>query len=156
MATNGSGSGTFSFEPATAVAAGLNITATATDPNGNSSEFSTAVTVQANVTSDVSVEYGGLIFNRATRQFTQTLTITNISDAAIIGPIELVLLNLKNATLANQTGMTQGNPYITVLNSGSLGVGQSLTVTLVFNDPTLAAISYTAEFLAGTMPTDDD
>jgi hypothetical protein len=156
--TNGSGSASFSFSPASAVATGLNITATATDPDGNTSEFSAPATVRSgpiNVTSDVSVKPGGFVYNRTTRQFTQTLTITNTSGAAIAGPIELVLLNLKNATLVNQTGVTQGNPYITVLSSGSLGIGQSLTITLVFADPTLATITYTPEFLSGPIPPGD-
>ena len=60
--TNGSGSGSFSFTPASAVATGLNITATATDPFGDASEFSAAVTVQSNVTSDVSVKSGGFVY----------------------------------------------------------------------------------------------
>ena len=110
------------------------------------------LTVQSNVTNDLSLKLGGFVYNRTTRQFSQTLTITNISDAAITGPIELVLLNLENATLANQTGVTQGSPYITVLSSGSLGVGQNLTITLVFTDPTLATITYIPEFLVGPLP----
>jgi uncharacterized repeat protein (TIGR03803 family) len=105
-----------------------------------------------NLTADLSVTYGGFVYNRSMREFTQTLTIKNISRAPIIGPIELVLLNLKNATLANETGTYQGNPYITILSSGSLGVGQSLTITLNFVDPTLAPISYISEFLAGPLP----
>jgi parallel beta-helix repeat protein len=105
-----------------------------------------------NLTADLSVTYGGFVYNRTTRQFTQTLTIRNTTGAAIIGPIELVLLNLKNATLANETGTYEGNPYITILSSGSLGAGQSLTITLTFVDPTLAPITYTSEFLAGPLP----
>ena len=141
------------------MAVGLNITATATDPNSNTSEFSMPVAVQpaiVNVTGDLSVKYGGFVYNRTTRQFTQTLTITNISGSAITGPIELVLLNLENATLVNRSGTYQGSPYITVLSTGSLGIGQSVTITLVFTDPTLATISYTPEFLAGPIPPDDD
>ena len=152
VTTGTNGSASISFSPTSLVAPNLNVTATATDPNGNTSEFSAAVTVQANVTDDLSVKSGGFIFNRAARRFSQTLTITNISGAAITGPIELVLLNLKNATLVNETGVTQGNPYITVVSSGSLGVGQSLTITLIFADPTLATITYTPEFLAGPIP----
>ncbi len=105
-----------------------------------------------NVTDDLSVKSGGFVYNRAKRQFTQVLTVTNISDSAINGPIELVLVNLKNATLANQSGVTQGSPYITVIGSGSLGVGHSETIMLVFADPTLATITYTPEFLAGPIP----
>jgi hypothetical protein len=108
-----------------------------------------------NVTNDLSVSLGGFVYNRGTREFTQTLTFKNISDAAITGPIELVLLDLSNATLVNQSGVTEGSPYITVLSSGSLGVGQSLTVTLIFADPTLATITYTPEFLAGPIPSEN-
>jgi hypothetical protein len=108
-----------------------------------------------NVTSDLSVSLGGFVYNRSTREFTQTLTFKNIGDAAITGPIELVLLDLSNATLVNQSGVTEGSPYITVLSNGSLGVGQSLTVTLIFADPTLATITYTPEFLAGPIPSDN-
>ena len=113
VTTNGSGSASFSFSPASPVAAGLNITATATDPNGNTSEFSASATVQTapvNVTSDLSVKSGGFVYNRTTRQFTQTMTITNISGAAIVGPIELVLLNLKNATLVQPDRHLPGQP----------------------------------------------
>ena len=44
---------------------------------------------------------------------------------------------------------------ITFLSSGSLGIGQSLSITLVFADPTLATISYTPEFVAGPIPPGD-
>ncbi len=155
VTTNGSGMGSFTFTPASVVAVGLNITATATDPNGNTSEFSAPDNVQAapvNVNADLSVTAGGFIYNRTTREFSQTLTIKNTSGAPIPGPIELELVNLKNATLVNSSGTYQGNPYITILSSGSLGIGQSLTFTLYFSDPTLAQISYTAEFLAGPIP----
>ena len=140
------------------MARGLNITPTATDPGGNTSEFSAPAAVQGsttNVTSELSSKFGGFVYNRTTGRFTQTLTITNISGAAITGPIELVLLDLKNATLVNQSGTTRGNPYITFLSSGSLGIGQSLSITLVFADPTLATISYTPEFVAGPIPPGD-
>ncbi len=111
-----------------------------------------ATVAPINVTKDLSVKAGGFVFNRTTRQFSQTLTITNISSTPLTGPLELVLLNLKNATLLNQSGTYQGNPYITILGSDSLGVGQSLTFTLIFADPTLATISYTPEFFMGPIP----
>jgi Right handed beta helix region len=155
VTTNSSGQGSFNFSPSSLVAVGLNVTATATDPNGNTSELSTTLTVEAaptNITPDLSIKLGGFVFNRKTGQFTQSITITNTSGAAITGPIELVFLALRGATLVNQTGTYNGNPYITVLSSGSLGVGQSLTFSLVFADPTLQSITYTAEFLAGPIP----
>jgi hypothetical protein len=120
--------------------------------SGTFNQTVTAARALTNVTADLSIKSGGFIFNRKTAQFAQSLTITNTSDAAITGPIELVFENLKNATLANQTGTYSGTPYITILSSGSLGVGQSLTVSLIFADPTLQAITYTSEFLAGPIP----
>ncbi len=160
VTTTGRGVGSFTFSPASSVAAGLNITATATDPGGNTSEFSAPATVQpapVNVTGDLSVRSLPAVFNRRTGLYTQKLIITNISSAPIAGPIELVLLNLKNATLVNQSGTTNGNPYITILGSGSLGIGQRLTVTLIFSDPTRRVpITYQPEFLAGPIPPQDD
>ena len=152
VATSASGSGSFTFTPTSALSQGVNITATATDSAGNTSEFSLPVTVQLNVTSKISVKSGGLVYNRTTRQFSQTLTITNVGGTAIVGPIELVLQNLNNGSLVNASGTSQGSPYITDLSSGTMGAGQTLTITLIFADPTLASITYAPEFLAGSMP----
>ncbi len=126
-------------------------------PNGFGTVFELFQPATGNVTSDLAVKLGGFVYNRATRQFSQSITITNTGAEPIAGPIELLLLNLKNATLANQTGVTQtqGDPYITVLSGGLLGVGQSLTITLFFIDPTLAPITETPEFLAGPIPPAD-
>jgi Bacterial Ig-like domain (group 3) len=120
--------------------------------SGTFNQTVTAAPALTNVTADLSIKFGGFIFNRKTAQLAQSLTITNTSGAAITWPIELVFENLKNATLVNRTGTYSGTPYITILSSGSLGVGQSLTISLLFADPTLQAITYTAEFLAGPIP----
>jgi Right handed beta helix region len=142
---------------ANSVAGSYAVTATTTGITSSASfSLTNSPSGPVNVTSDLSVQFGGLVYNRASRQFTQTLTVTNVSSGALAGPIELVLLDLKNASLVNESGVTQGNPYITILTSGSLGAGQSLSITLVFSDPTLAGISYTAEFLAGAISSDDE
>jgi hypothetical protein len=152
VVTNGSGIASFSFSTGAALAAGLNITGTATDSGGNTSEFSVAASV-SNLSNDLSTTYSGFTYNRTTRQFTQTVTIKNIGTTPLVGPIELVLVNLKNATLSNASGTYEGSPYITLLGNGvTLGVGQSFTITLIFNDPTLAAIGYTSQLLLGPVP----
>ena len=159
VTTNGSGAGSFTFSPTSVVAVGLDITATATDSSGNTSEFAAPETVQAapvNLTGDVSVKTGGFTYNRTTHEFTQTDSITNTSGAPIPGPIELELVNLKNGVLVNESGTYQGDRYITVLPSGSLGVGQSVNITLIFTDPTLAEITYTPVFFAGPLPPNND
>jgi hypothetical protein len=67
----------------------------------------------------------------------QTLRVTNISGAAIGGPLYLVLdrltggVKLANASGFSQTHITPGDPFV-VLTQGLLGAGQSVTVTLNF------------------------
>jgi hypothetical protein len=69
MVTAGaSGSGSFSFSPASSVAPGLKITATATDPNGNTSEFSSAVTVQTNAPTPPMIIGEQTLFQRKTNR----------------------------------------------------------------------------------------
>ncbi len=108
------------------------------------------------VTGDLSVVYKPIVYNPKRHEYTQGVTITNIGDAPIAGPIELVLLDLANATLVNETGTYDGNPYITILASGPLGVGQSASIALIFAAPAHTTITYTAEFLSGPIPTSAD
>ena len=122
--------------------------------NYTSSNLTLGVT--ADVTSQVNIALGGLRVNRATRQVAQTVTITNTGSSAIAGAISFVLDNLTaGVTLVGATGTTQqvgtaGSPYINVLPAGTpLGVGQSITVNLVFNDPGLVSFTYKPRVLAG-------
>jgi hypothetical protein len=121
-------------------------------PGSQTFQLTNTVPPPVNITVKLTISYGGFVFNRKTGQFSQSITIKNTSGSAIVGPIELVLLNLKTGSLVNQSGTTQGNPYITILSTGSLAAGASITFSLVFADPTLAAISYTGEFLMGVIP----
>jgi hypothetical protein len=100
------------------------------------------------------VTRGGFRYSSAQKLFLQSDTLKNTSGAAITGPIYLVLDNLSsNATLANANGTTGCNlpasPYITVMNSGSLAAGASVQVSLEFNDPSMAGITYNTRVLAG-------
>ena len=116
--------------------------------------FDLTNTPPVNINAELKITFGGFVFNRKTGRFTQTLKITNISGAVINGPINLLLVNLKNATLVNQSGTYEGSSYLTLLSSGSLGIGASLSTTLTFADPSLAAITYMPEFLMGPLPQD--
>ncbi|MCC8998926.1 MAG: hypothetical protein LM522_05420, partial [Candidatus Contendobacter sp.] len=105
-------------------------------------------------TAPVSVTRGGVLYNRATKRYEQTLTVTNTSGSAVAGPIDLVLDNLSsNATLANASGTTScttpaPSPYITV-GSGPLNPSASLTVKLSFISNG-QAITYNTRVLSGT------
>jgi hypothetical protein len=105
---------------------------------------------------NVTVTKGGFRINHATGQWGQTVTLTN-NGSALTGPLALVLDSLTSGvTLANADGVTSnvtptGTPYVFApLDSFSqLGPGQSLTVTLEFNNPRNSAIVYAAQVYTG-------
>src|SRR5262249_8270640 len=66
-----------------------------------------------NVSTQMSVTGTGFLFSRVTRLFSGTLTVRNTGTRAVGGPVQIVLTNLPaGVTLANGTGMTNGNPFI--------------------------------------------
>jgi purple acid phosphatase-like protein/calcineurin-like phosphoesterase family protein len=97
----------------------------------------------------------GVVRDRRTGLFTQQLTITNNSVAAMPGPLFVVLDNLSGtATLANGSGTTAVfppfGPYIQVpVSPTGLAAGASVSVTLQFANPSSAAITYTTRVLNG-------
>jgi hypothetical protein len=101
----------------------------------------------ADVTASVTVTSGPIVLNPVTRRYTQTVTVTNTSGSALSPSVSLILYDLSlfsSATLVNATGSTPFgsgavSPYIT---SGPLGVGQTVSFSLQFSDPTNGAISY--------------
>jgi predicted extracellular nuclease len=102
------------------------------------------------VTASVKAVPSGLVFARATNQWTGTLTITNTSGAALSGPLQLSLGGLPaGVTLVNASGNRSGVPYITA-NTSSLAAGASLTVPVTFSKTGTAAISYTTQVFSGT------
>ncbi|MRW82627.1 ExeM/NucH family extracellular endonuclease [Pseudoduganella sp. FT26W] len=102
------------------------------------------------VTASVKAVASGLVFARASNQWTGTLTITNTSGAALSGPLQLSLGGLPaGVTLVNASGNRSGVPYITA-NTSSLAAGASLTVPVTFSKTGTAAISYTTQVFSGT------
>lgn len=98
---------------------------------------------------NVAITRGGIVRDRLSGKFAQQITLTNNSASTITGPFYLALDGLStNATLSNATGTTavQSKPYITV-SAGNLAAGASVNVTLLFTNPTSAAISYTTRVL---------
>ncbi len=111
-----------------------------------------APTEQAGIT----ITRGGFVLDRRTGFFTQADTLTNATATPIAGPIYLVLDTLSsNATLAGSTGTTthvapNNRPYVQVAAPGtSLAPGAKLSISLNFNNPTRAAITYSARALSG-------
>jgi predicted extracellular nuclease len=102
----------------------------------------------SNVTSSFSTTTAGLVLNRATQKYSDTLTLTNISSSTLNGPFQLEFDGLTaGVTLANASGNHAGAPYITV--SATLAPGTSIAVPLSFTDPAKTAIHYTAAVYNG-------
>jgi TolB protein len=123
---------------------------TATDNAGNTMEQTVNYTVQGasscatDVTNRIRFDADDLTYDKRTRRYSLTVTVTNKSTTNIQGPVSLVIDYLSDygITLANKSGVTTcaaplGSPYIN-LNVGSDGVlkrNEKVTVTLI-SDPT--------------------
>jgi fibronectin-binding autotransporter adhesin len=97
------------------------------------------------VTSQVSVNKSGLVYNRATELFGGNVTITNTGATDLIGALEVEVTGLPaDVTLANASGTApDGNPYIAIdLTGGVLAPGQSITFTVLFKNPKLLSFNY--------------
>ena len=65
-----------------------------------------------------------------------TLTVTNISNAALTGPIQVLLTDLaQGVTMVNNDGTFQDSPYITV-TVNNLAPNASASVVIQVYDPT--------------------
>jgi hypothetical protein len=163
---NGDGTATISGTPATGTGGMYTLTLAAT--NGVSPDAAQTFTINVAApapaltlvpSSQLQVSRGGLVLNHKTGLATQTITLTNISNSTITGPLSLVLEGLTNATLLNGAGLTTtadtlvpaGSQYVSLaLGNGVLAAGQSITVVLQFQDPTLVTPLYTLQVLDGS------
>jgi hypothetical protein len=107
-----------------------------------------------NVTSQVSLRLGGLVFDRASRRYVQVVTLANSSGGVLTGPVSLVFDGLPSGvTVAGMTNVTvnqlpAGSPYLDV-SSADLVPGQLLSLNLQFADPLNTAVRYVPRVLAG-------
>lgn len=128
------------------------LVATAYDAAGNagaSASVSFAVANAIDVSASVRVQSSGLVLNRATRRFNGSITLTNITAAALSGPLHLQLDGLPaGVSLFNATGSHAGSPYITV-SAGNLAAGASISVPVSFSNPNKIAVSYSSKIYSG-------
>jgi hypothetical protein len=102
------------------------------------------------VSSLMQISSSGLVYNRATKLFSGTLTLKNISQQSISGPLQAVLNNLTaGVTLANASGTSNGAPYLTA-NIATLAPGATATLTVQFSNPNNAKIGYSITTYSGT------
>jgi hypothetical protein len=82
--------------------------------------------------------------------YNSKVTVQNTSGHVVAGPLQLVLTNLPaGVTLANATGTTGGNPYITLVGS-SLSAGKMAAVTIKLQASSPSQLSYQAAVYSGT------
>jgi hypothetical protein len=97
-----------------------------------------------NVSPQVSVTQTGFGRNRATGLWSANLTVTNTGSTAINAPIQVLFTNLTaGVTMVNNTGTRNGTPYLTVLPTGTLAAGASVTVLIQFQNPSNGFINFT-------------
>ncbi len=106
-------------------------------------------TVPPNQISTIS---SGLAYSRVRQTFTGTITVSNISDATINGPLQIALASLTpGVSLSNATNTFGGLPYITVSTRATLDPGQSATVDLEFRNPLNVVINFTPIVYSGSL-----
>jgi hypothetical protein len=104
-----------------------------------------------NVTSQVRVSVSGFVYNRRTGRYHSTVSIYNQSQQTVAGPVQLVVEDLPSgATLYNRSGITGGNPYVTVDGVSSIRAGQWAQVRIEVQAPASAHISFTPAVYSGT------
>jgi predicted extracellular nuclease len=106
--------------------------------------------VLADVSASVKAVQSGYTVNRITSKYSGTVTFTNVSGAALNGPLQFLLQGLPaGVTLDNKSGTRDGAPYVT-LPDASIAAGASVTVSVTFSNPNKVAISYTPKLYSGS------
>jgi Beta-propeller repeat len=126
-------------------------------PMGATDSESATVDAAADVSSQVTVDGTGLIFNPQTNFYVGTITLTNTGSSSITGPfIDVVLTGLSaGVTLVGASGSTStGAPYIAdAINMNTIAPGQALPpIDVAFSDPSGAPIAYNASVYADPPP----
>jgi len=106
-----------------------------------------AVDVSANIKATTSA----FVYNRLSKTYSGTVTITNIGKAALDRPLTIVLTNLTpGVTALKPSGTTAtGEPYYAVPGSGALALGSSATVGVSFTNPSNGKITFNVKTYSG-------
>jgi VCBS repeat-containing protein len=141
--------GSFTYTPTTGYSGNDSFTYKANDGTADSNAATVSLTILNNVSNQVSVTESGFARNRATGIWTATMTVTNTSDSAITGPIQVLLTNLtQGVTMTNNTGTYQNSPYITVTLE-NLAPGAYASLYIQFTNPSGGYITFTPVTYSG-------
>ena len=102
---------------------------------------------RADYSAQIVANSSAYVLNRATGQYTGSVTLTN-RGVAISGPLLVNLSGLNaSVTLTNSQGQYAGMPTISL--SGGMAANGSFNVPLSFTNPNKVAISYTVRVVDG-------
>jgi hypothetical protein len=91
-------------------------------------------------------------FPKNLNQTGELVTITNVSEAIILGPVQVVLTGLpKGVTVAGATGRTVTGEPILTLPVNDLGPGNSVALSLRFTGPVPAHLTYNLVVFSGPL-----
>ena len=92
---------------------------------------------------NIVVTSSALVYSRATKDYTGTLTITNNSSSPISGEVVVALTGLTTGVTLNGNPPTfDGSPAV-IFPAGTLNPGQSASQPISFSDPSNARIVFT-------------
>lgn len=101
------------------------------------------VSVKSATALPMSVSTSGLVYSRATRVYTGTMTLTNAGSSSISGQIYVSLADLTpGVALVNATGSDNLSPFIAKPLSQALNPGESIAIPLSFSNPANAKITF--------------
>jgi len=102
------------------------------------------VSIEAPQQLQVGVTTSGTVYNRATKKYNGTMTLTNAGQSAISGQVSVSLSNLTaGVTLANASGDDYGTFFINQSLAQDLKPGASISIPVSFSNPTNARINFT-------------
>jgi len=101
------------------------------------------VTVATPAPLQMGVTSSGFVYNRTSKLYTGTLTVTNTSQNTISGAFSVTLNNLTSGvTLVNPSGLDNGFPYLVQNLAQPLAPGASVAIPLSFNNTANAKINF--------------
>ena len=146
--------GTHAFTRSGTLAVGISLAG----PGGASATAYSTADVAADVSSQVAVSHSGLTYNRSTKLFYGSLNFTNNTSANLPGSFNILLQGLTSGVTLTYASVTIGSTtfvltiaqdssrdsYIHIPESvlSALLPGQILSISLRFNDPSLALFGY--------------
>jgi uncharacterized delta-60 repeat protein len=109
-----------------------------------------AAAATQDITAQFAVTRSGLVLNRTTNTFDQTVTLRNTSGAPVLGAVNAAVSGLPaGVTLFNATGQTaDAKPFVTPLGTGAmLANGSSLSFTLKYANPSRVTFTSVVQLL---------